>query len=263
MFARRSKRTGTNCSVMRPSKAKVRPPEAGVVHVWHARLSALAEVVPALVNHLSETEKERAGRFVRSADRTRYEASRGMLRCILGRYLNVDPGAVAFEYSPHGKPGLAGDLNESRLRFNLAHSGDVVALAVAKGLSVGIDVEQVRADFDFLELAESRFAEAEVVELKNLPAKEQPGAFFRCWTRKEAYLKARGEGLDLELDKFAVTFADGQAPVLRWVDDEPDGSAGWSFFELELCAGYAAALVVERPVSGVVPSISIETYVHG
>jgi 4'-phosphopantetheinyl transferase len=248
---------------MRLGKSEVWPIKAGVVHVWHARLAALAEVAPALANHLSGIEKERAGRFVRSADRTRYEASRGMLRCILGRYLEVDPRAVVFEYGPHGKPELAGDFRESRLGFNLAHSGDVVALAVAKGLSVGVDVEQVRATFDLLELAESWFADAEVAELRNLPAKEQPDAFFRCWTRKEAYLKARGEGLDLELDKFAVTFAGGQAPALRWVDNEPDGSVGWSFFDLELCAGYAAALVVERPVSGAVPSISIEAYVHG
>lgn len=165
---------------------------------------------------------------------------------ILARYLRATARDLRFDYGPHGKPALR--LMETApgpaITFNLAHTGGLALCAVARGRAVGVDVESIRPALAEERLAERFFAAREVVTLRNLPRAEQPLAFFRCWTRKEAFLKARGDGLTLPLDSFEVTLAPEAPPALLALADAPDEAARWSLCELIPAARHVAALAV-------------------
>lgn len=215
------------------------------VHVWRASLDPPASVVERLERTLATDERERAGRFRFSRHRSHFIAARGMLRAILGLYLEAEPAALYFQYGPRGKPGLAGDGDDGTLRFNLSHSGELALYAVARGRELGIDVEQIRSDRSDESIARRFFSPSEVEALLALPEGERRDAFFRCWTRKEAYIKARGDGLSLALDQFDVSLAPGEpATLLRTRQDAAD-AARWSLRDLPAGPGYAAALAVE------------------
>jgi len=220
------------------------PPAPGDddVHVWRAGLDVTPERARALGATLSPDERARADRFRFEWDRGRSIAARGALRAILARYLDADPRALIFQYNPHGKPALAGVYGDA-LRFNLSHAGGLALYAVARGREVGIDVERIADDVEIDALAARFFAPEETRGLAALPPEARRGAFFRCWTRKEAYVKARGLGLALPLDLFAVSVAPGEPARLSWA---PEGDpARWSLRDLDPDPGYAAALAVE------------------
>ena len=168
-----------------------------------------------------------------------------MLRTILGHYLKMRPGQLRFRYSYYGKPYLAEEDNREDLRFNLSHSGDLVLIAVTRGRDVGVNIERIRQDVLDEGIAERFFSQLEVATLRSLPADLQAGAFFNCWTRKEAYIKARGEGLSLPLDKFDVSLAPGEPARLLETRIGSEETSDWSMQELAVGAGYAAALVVK------------------
>lgn len=205
-----------------------------------------------LARSLALDEKKRVEAFFRREDRERYVAAHGILRHVLGRYFKMSPELLEFGKTERGKPELAGKLADSGVCFNLAHSGDVVVLALARTLTVGIDVEEVRAGLDPLELAESQFAERELAQLRSLPPERLRGAFFQCWARKEAYLKARGDGLYFALNRFAVSVLPEQPPALLWADDDAAAAQSWRLFDLDLCAGYAASLATRGAPAAVV-----------
>jgi 4'-phosphopantetheinyl transferase len=217
----------------------------GIVHVWRAALDVSPETLGRLAGHLAEEERARAARFVFPRDRDRFIVARGVLREILGRYLELPPTEVRFFYGESGKPELAPDLSGSRLRFNLAHSRDLALYAFTRGQEVGVDVEFVRPELATEEIAERFFSQREAAALRALPPSEQPRAFFRCWTRKEAYIKARGKGLSIPLGTFEVSLAPGQPARLRAVRDDPPEAARWSLCDIPAGLDYQAALAIE------------------
>ncbi len=217
------------------------------MHIWRLRLDWPDEAVTRMAAVLAPDERERAGRFVFDRDRRRYTLARGQLRQILGVRLGIAAEAVRFAYGPYGKPRLAGV--EGGLEFNLAHSADLGLLGIGEGRPIGIDLEYQRGGIDLEGIARRFFAPGEVARWGALRAAERPAAFYRCWTRKEAYLKAHGAGLSVALDSFEVTFAAEDRPRLVWAADA--AALNWELFEVEAPAGFTAAGAVaaeERPV---------------
>jgi 4'-phosphopantetheinyl transferase len=164
------------------------------VHSWCVRLDVPPETIAGLYRTLSPDERDRSVRFRFARDRQRFIAARGALRALLGRYLGTRPGEIRFVYNAFGKPELGPEFG-SRLRFNLSHSADLALIAITTDAAIGVDVEYIRPHPDYPEIARSVFSAAEVDELERLPSDLYPQAFLGCWTQKEAYVKARGEGL--------------------------------------------------------------------
>jgi 4'-phosphopantetheinyl transferase len=212
------------------------------VHVWRASLDLDAASYLEFYAALAEDERERAHRFHFERDRARFVVARGILRDILGRYLQRPPSSIWFAHNQYGKPALAED--EGGLRFNLAHSEGAAVYALARGREVGVDVELWRDDFASIEVARRFFAAAEVRALDSLPSHLLTRAFFNCWTRKEAYIKALGEGLSHPLDCFAVSLAPGEPAQLLSTDRAPAEAAAWSIVDLKPFEGCAAALAI-------------------
>ncbi|HVF92188.1 MAG TPA: 4'-phosphopantetheinyl transferase superfamily protein [Blastocatellia bacterium] len=215
------------------------------VHVWRIDLARPPARVEALLKILSPDEEERAARFYFQKDRDHYTVARGSLRLILARYLDAEARDLRFSYSEYGKPSLISPGTEADLRFNLSHSGHLALAGVTYGRDIGIDIEQVREDFAGGKIAERFFSEREVACLRSMPDDWQAKAFFSCWTRKEAYIKARGEGLSMPLDKFDVAFAPGEAPALLATRIDPREVERWSLHDIGIDEGFAAALAVE------------------
>jgi 4'-phosphopantetheinyl transferase len=210
------------------------------IHVWRASLARADEVTSHLESLLSSDEKARSDRFHFPRDRHRYVVARGLLRELLGAYLQQTPASLEFRYAQHGKPFLGGRNPGSGLHFNLSHSGDVVVYAFANERNLGIDVEQMRANAAEDEIAHRYFSAREIRELQALPPRDQVEGFFNCWTRKEAYLKATGLGLQLALDGFAVSLAPGaHAQFLSGVKSK------WQIVAVPAAEGYAAAMVYD------------------
>lgn len=208
------------------------------VDVWRVPLDAPPDRIEELTQGLSEDERARALRFYQSKDRRRFIFARAALRQILATTLQVAPDALRFGYGPQGKPRLV----DGALCFNLSHSDELALVAVARGREVGVDVERMRAARDAARLARRFFARNESDALMALPPAQRLAAFYRCWTRKEAYLKARGDGLSLPLDAFEVSL-DPDAPAKLLA--APDGAGTWALCDVPAGPEYAAALAVE------------------
>lgn len=226
------------------------PPEtlelgSGEVHVWRATLDQPTPRVQSLRRILAADEQARADRFYFEKGRVRFIVARGLLRMILGRYLDREPSQLRFDYSPYGKPALASESGGETLRFNVSHSHGLALYAVTRGREIGIDVEYIRADVASEQIAERFFSSREVAVLRALPVEAQAEAFFNCWTRKEAYIKARGEGLSLPLDQFDVSLVPGEPAALLSTRPDPHEASRWSLQELTPGPGYVAALAVE------------------
>jgi 4'-phosphopantetheinyl transferase len=215
---------------------------ADEVHVWRASLNRPAADYARL---LSRDEQARADRFRFEQERRRFIVGRGALRIILGRYLNSPPEKIKFEYHAHGKPSLSDGLLQPELHFNLSHSGEMALLAVVKRREVGIDIETLRPNLDAGKLANQFFSPAEKAELETLPSDRRLASFFSGWTRKEAYLKARGEGMTYPLDQFSVSIDCDKPAKLLDVKNDPRELSRWSFHTLAPAPGYIGALVVE------------------
>ena len=209
------------------------------VHVWRASLDAADAPRAALEGLLAEDERARAERFIFARDQGRYAVARGRLRVLLGHYLGVEPAAVELAYGARGKPHLAA---ATGLEFNVAHSGDLVLYAVTRARAVGVDVEAERPQLADELTARRFFSPSEVAALLALPPAGRHAAFFRIWTRKEAYVKARGDGLSLPLDSFDVAQAP-DAPTLLLATRPDAAEAGrWTLAPLAPGPGYAGAV---------------------
>ena len=214
--------------------------------MWVAGLDVPPSRLGFLAGLLSADERERAGRFHFPRDRDRFVAGRGQLRELLGRYLRRPPDGLRFRYSAYGKPGLE---ESGGLHFNVSHSGHMVLYALTRCADVGVDVELERPGLADDRIPERFFAPREVAALRRLPPAQQVRGFLTCWTRKEAFIKARGEGLSLPLHDFEVTLAPGEEPRLLRTAWAPAEAAKWSLRDLsDYCPGAVAALAV-RAVS--------------
>jgi 4'-phosphopantetheinyl transferase len=214
------------------------------VQLWRVDLSALRASESRWQKILSPDEAARAARFRFAVDRQRFGISRALLRTILGGYLQSDPRGLAFSYSQREKPSLAQPHAASGIVFNISHSGEVTLLAFTRRREIGVDVEQVRRHSDMEAVACRFFSAHEQKQLFALPAEERFEAFFRCWTRKEAYIKATGDGLSLPLNQFDVSIAPSNSNALLATRPDVSEAARWLLREVPAGPGYVGALCV-------------------
>lgn len=223
-------------------------PGEGEIHVWAVPLDPPAERVARLEPLLADDERARADRFRFHRHRRRYAVGRGALRTLLGRYLGHDPRRIVFRYGPNEKPYLdapRGPAGGPELHFNLSNSSELAVIAVTLGSEVGADVEKLRPMPDALTISERFFSAGERRVLASVGEAERDRAFFHCWTRKEAYLKAVGTGITVPLDRFDVTLAPGEPPRMLAMEGDAKRAAGWALFHLEPAAGYLGAVAIE------------------
>jgi 4'-phosphopantetheinyl transferase len=213
------------------------------VHVWRASLDLTASHRESL-SGISADELERAQRFHFEKDCARFIVARGLLRAILSRYLNVDPTHLRFHYTAYGKPALATGFSRNTLSFNLSHSDELALFAITHDREIGVDLERIRYDIADEQIAQRFFSPREIMSLRGLSVDRRSEMFFQYWTRKEAYLKARGEGLSFPLERFDVSLIRGDAAKPICLADDLQESADWHVQDLFAGAGYAAAIAV-------------------
>jgi 4'-phosphopantetheinyl transferase len=221
------------------------------VHIWRIGLEQPVDQERSFLDTLDLDERSRANRFHFARDRRHFIVARGFLRLVLSRYLETDAGQLRLCYGPYGKPALEGVHRNSGLRFNMSHSSGVGVYALTHGREIGVDVEHVRADFTSEEIARRYFSPFEVETLLALSPQQRVPAFFRCWTRKEAYIKATGRGLSQPLDGFDVTLAPGEPAALLRTDEDSETFARWFLYDLQVGNDYPAAVAVEGPASNI------------
>lgn len=223
----------------------------GELHLWLAHLDLPSHAVTRLHQALSADEQGRARKYRFADDARRFIAARGALRTILAAYTGLSPEAVKFDYSSSGKPRLAVEPSSPAgcLSFNLSHSGEFALYAIGLERRIGVDVELVRPQVAEERIAEHFFSPQEVDALRHLPPDEQVQAFFRCWTRKEAYIKGRGEGLAIPLNRFSVSLRPGEPAALLEPGDAGEESAHWSLHAVNVAPGYEAAVAVDEEPS--------------
>jgi len=215
------------------------------VHVWRAGLELPSSQLQRLRGILSNDELDRANRFSFEMDRQRFIAARGTLRSILSHYTAIDPSHLRFSYNQYGKPFLAPEFDSYLLNLNLSHSESVALYAITRNMEIGVDVERVRSDIEYEEIAKRFFSVNEVGMLRTIPTEKKLEAFYHCWTRKEAYIKAHGKGLSLPLDSFDVSLAPGEPAMLLMTKDEPQECSLWTLLDLKPGPGYVGALAVK------------------
>ena len=220
------------------------PPQlqAGELHIWKIELDYDSGHWQPLMALLSNDEQIKADSFRFEKLRLRYIAGRAALRKLLGGYIGCETEAVSFVYNDYGKPSLQ-DV-DSGLRFNVSHSGEIMLAAFALNSKIGIDIEAIQQNIDCMDICQCWFSVQESNALRNLPEEKRIGAFFRVWTRKEAYIKARGIGLSYPLNRFSVSL-DETAPALLEHQDCSQEMKSWQIYNIEVSSAYSAAIVIE------------------
>ncbi len=210
------------------------------IHVWKAELDCERTDLQQLFALLTPDEQQKAARFHFEKDQNHYGAARGLLRLILSAYLSEDPRNLRFTYNPYGKPALDSD----PLQFNVSHSQGLALYAVTQHSEVGIDLEYMRTDFGWRQIVEQYFSAQEFNTLVQLPENQQCRAFFDGWTRKEAYIKAKGQGLSIPLDQFDVSLSPAEPAALLRTQWDSDEAAQWTLHALNPAANYAGAIAI-------------------
>ena len=214
------------------------------VHVWCASLDQPIACITRLAKVLSKDEQERANRFIFDKDQHHFIVARANLRLILSLYLKTEADQLRFRYGPQGKPELTG-INDDSLYFNISHSHGLALFAVALDRTVGVDLELVRPLDDMDSIAQRFFSTEEYTAYRTLPPDEKPLGFFNCWTRKEAYIKAIGEGLSHPLTDFVVSIRPDQPAKLLHTKNNPEAAKDWSMLALAPAFNYVGAVVIE------------------
>ncbi len=215
------------------------------VHIWQVELGQPLAIINELRQHLTADELARAKRFHFEKDRKHFIVGRGVLRQILSRYLQVNPSSIRFSYKSHGKPFIEFPHEATTLNFNLSHSGNVALYAFSQQRELGIDVEKLRPMPDGAQIAKRFFSAPEYEVFLSVPEAKRDEAFFNCWTRKEAYIKAIGDGLSYPLDAFQVSLKPGDNAALLHVRDAPQEVARWALHHLDPRVDYIGAIIVE------------------
>ncbi|HEY1339186.1 MAG TPA: 4'-phosphopantetheinyl transferase superfamily protein [Bryobacteraceae bacterium] len=211
--------------------------DGGTIHLWQVELDAAEECIAPLRALLSPDETARMERFYTEQLRRDFAIAHGCLRALLGRHLAVEPATIQFTYSERGKPRVKG------IEFSLSHAGSLMAVAVAEGCEVGVDIEKIRPMNDLDRIAGRFFSPDEAADLRSLPESDREAAFFHCWTRKEAFVKATGEGLYAALETFRTTLRPGEEARMLYVGGDPDAAREWQMHAFAPAPGYAGALV--------------------
>ncbi len=215
----------------------------GVVHMWQRRLDVRAEGLSACYSLLSREEQDRARRFRIERPRREFVLTRGTLRSLLAFYLGSSPQEVRFRYTAQGKPAHEGD---SDLSFNVSHTDGLALMGFVKRRAIGVDVENLDRKIEAQRLAERFFSERERQALRPLRGDELQAAFFRCWTRKEAYIKAKGNGLSLPLHQFDVSIAESDRDALLGTRPDPAEAGRWMVCDVPMGPRFAAAVTVQK-----------------
>jgi 4'-phosphopantetheinyl transferase len=215
------------------------------IHIWRANLDLPIMGLQKLYHTLSINERVRAERFHFEKDRKRFIAGRGILRTILSCYLSVEPSRLHFCYGKNGKPALADTFGKGAILFNMSDSEGLALYAFTRDHEIGVDIEHIRDIPEMEQIAKQFFSARENAVFRSLPESKKREAFFNCWTRKEAFIKAKGEGLRFGLDQFEVSLAPGKRAALLRTTGDPQEASRWLLRELDLGPGFAAALAVQ------------------
>jgi len=214
------------------------------IHIWRTQLKQNPQQISELNNSLNQKEQDKAERFKIEKARNNFIIARGTLRSLLSKYLHTKPKEIIFTQNSYGKPLLTSGL----VKFNISHSGDYALFIFAKNYHVGVDVECVRNNFDFMTIAQKFFAQEEVINLSAISQEQQLQAFFNCWSRKEAFIKGIGKGIFFALDKFAVEVCNKTSGKLKLsIDSDKLGEleqANWSLEALDLGNTHVGAFAV-------------------
>ena len=217
------------------------------IHVWSVSLDQAQCGMTHVAATLCPEERARARRFHFERDRNRFVASRGSLRALLGRYLDVSPAEINFAYSARGKPSLAKAFSRDSVHFNLAHSGALALVALTRVAEVGVDVEQIRSVEDAEAIAKRFFSPRESEILQRLPTTELQTAFFNLWTRKEAWLKATGEGISESLSHVEVSCLQEEPVRVISLFGNSETARCWRLIHLAPAPGFVGALAIHAP----------------
>lgn len=214
------------------------------IHIWRLKLKQNPQRISALAKLLDQKEQDRAERFKALQARNNFTIARGTLRLLLAQYLHLDPKEILFKQNNYGKLFLETDL----LKFNISHSNNYALFIFAKNYQVGVDIERVRANFDFIAIAQKFFSPQEVIDLLATPKEQQLSAFFNCWSRKEAFIKGIGKGIFFALDKFAVEICTKTVGKLKLAIDAEKLSeleqTNWSLEALNPGSDYVGAFAI-------------------
>lgn len=226
----------------KPAQHPALPDQA--IHIWRVPLQQPPATLAHFKKQLIETENQRAGRFYFARDQRRYIVARGTLRLLLSRYLAQPTASLPIDYTKYNKPYLVG----SNLNFNVTHSGELALIGFVWHREIGVDIEYTgRIIEDAAAIAQRFFSANENAIFQQLPQHQQQTAFYNCWTRKEAYIKAIGEGLSHPLDTFDVTLRPGEPAQFLSIDNNPTLTAQWSLTTLHPGRDYIAALAIQSP----------------
>jgi 4'-phosphopantetheinyl transferase len=225
-----------------PSNLKL---AAGEIHVWFAVLDQSASEFYRYIRTLSAEERVTARRFYFQEDRKRFVARHGILRMILGCYLGVKASELRFYHGENGKPAITETFSKEPICFNLSHSNGAALFAFTRNHEIGVDIEHIRDISEMEDIVERFFSTREKTFFRALAHEKRREAFFDCWTRKEALIKAIGEGLSCPLDKFDVTPVPDEGETLPTIEGDPKGVPDWPIHTLRLARDYAGALATE------------------
>jgi len=217
----------------------------GRIEVALARLDLDDEAITEEAEYLTADEQRRARELRFPRDRKRFIVARARLRQLLASRLDAPPASIELQYGRRGKPELARKFAASKLKFNLSHSEDLAVYAFTSCGEVGVDVEAIRPLPDADDIATRFFSRGENAAYLALPPRHRPLGFFNCWTRKEAFIKALGDGLYYPLDAFDVTLAPGAPARILRVGSTPGRLCGWDLESFSPAAGFVAAVVAQ------------------
>lgn len=216
------------------------------VSIWYLNIREDAGYYNFLYSLLSEDEKQKAGKFKFQNDRVTSVLARGSLRLLLSKQLDCNAKDITFYYGEYGKPSLI--KNNKTLKFNVSHSKDMIVIALCNNYDIGVDIEYIKRDFDVFDIVENYFSKKEIKTLNSLPKPEQTAAFFRGWTRKEAFIKAKAKGLSFPLDSFSVSIdSDDKAELYETIWDVNE-KASWNISPIIIAKDYKAAVAVKGKI---------------